>query len=622
MAWAGALAGAALSAYSARQQANAANQSRSGSTNQTTEQDPYLSGYYQTDIQRILDMQRSLVERGPNYIGGPGSGYQPGGGWPTASNDYRTDAQRRAQNFGGAGTSEAADAIREWRNQRNSDMNRTGDSSGGPLQADSAPAAGEGSRSSAPTPARRGGVSGTVVNGHFLPDREPAGGWSRADRAEIARRNSGGVTGGPTPGGGGSANNSPRTAEEIFREVARRGLDAGNSPEMDAARRFSTQVLGGAGTGEQTGFEGYNPINDALARRLQGDPRDTQDLLRRFMDSGSFGGGPDGGGSGGGGGGGNGYVSRAQYNQWTSGGSNPNNGGGIGDATGTGTFGTQVNRIFDDQGNQADLQTLIDQMTADAERGHYATLRDLDSQAQGAGRYGGDSYRYDRTEAQRGLDQEIIRGTAQTRLANADQIRQARLAALGLVNNRDIAALDARTQADIAASNAASSRASNADSLALGRRGQDLQALGMLLDNEHFGDTTLSGLGDRLSTDRLTAAGQIIPGLEGVGLSGLGAANNAGQGMTTLRGISSAASTARAGLNQQAQIYNANAAQQQLNDYLRTLQGIGGMGGTSHTFGTNVVPGAGISVGGATAAGAAAGASQGLGWYDYFRAGR
>jgi len=645
MSWAiiASAAGAAISAYSSNQQAKAANKSKTTTTNQTTTQDPYMSGAYGVDLQKILDMQRSLVEKGPNYIGGTGSG--AGGGWTPATGEYRSPGQQNAAAL--LGTAPAADAIRDWRAQRRSDVGDAAreefdrvdrGSDGGiggdwnpnanALQSFAAPSGGGGGA----TRTKRGGVSGTVsASGHFLPDQEPASGWSRADRAEIARRSGGGgagggVTGGPTPAPGPNLS----TPQGIAEEVARRGLEAGQTPEMDAARRASLAVLGGAGTGQGdgsgTGFGGYNPISDRLAQRLEGDAQgyDTADLLRRFMDSNSFGGGPNGGSGGGGGStGGQGYVSRQQYDQWTNGGSNPNNnGGGIGDATGTGTFGTQVNKIFSDTGNAADLQTLIDAMSADAERGHFATIRDLDSAAQGGGRFGGGTYRADRTEAQRGLDQEIIRGSAATRLNNADQIRAAKLQALGLVNQRDLGALGARTSENIANSSSAAARAGAADQISLARRGQDLDALGMLLGNEHAGNAELSGLGRQLSSDRLNTMGQVIPGLEGVGLSGLDRSLGGAGVMTDLQGIKANRDVGMAGvrmqgnaLNQQAQIYNASAAQNQLFDYLKTIQGIGGMGGTSHTYGQNVQPGLGVSVGGATVGGAAAGAAQGYGLY-------
>jgi len=554
------VAGAAVSAYSSNQQAKAANKPKTGTTNQTTTQTPYLSGQIRPDLDAILNMQRGIVAQGPAYIGGPGTMPAYGAAIPSAGVAAPTP-------HGPAAAAPAMtddEARRAWRQQRR---------------------------------------SGGAVTGN-------------ASRA---------VTGDPTHAPGPNLS----TPQGIAEEVARRGLQAGQTPEMDAARRASLAVLGGAGTGQGdgtgTGFGGYNPISDRLTQRLENDARgyDATDLLHRFLDQQSFAGGPNGGGGGGGAGGGGGTVSRQQYNQWTNGGSNPNNnGGGIGDATGTGTFGTQVNKIFSDTGNQADLQAVIDAMSADAERGHYATIRDLDSAAQGGGRFGGGSYRADRTEAQRSLDQELIRGSAATRLTNADQIRAARLQALGLVNARDLGALDARTSENIAASNAASSRAGAADQLSLARRGQDLDALGMLLGNQNAGNAELAGLGRQLSSDRMNTMGQVIPGLEGVGLSGLdralggaGAINDANQikasrdvGMAGVRMQGNA-------LNQQAQVYNASAQQNQLMDYLRTIQGIGGMGGESYTYGQNVQPGLGVSVGGATVGGAAAGAATGYGLY-------
>jgi hypothetical protein len=121
----------------------------------------------------------------------------------------------------------------------------------------------------------------------------------------------------------------------------------------------------------------------------------------------------------------------------------------------------------------------------------------------------------------------------------------------------------------------------------------------------------------------------MVPGLEGIGLQGLQSALGAGGGMTDLRGqdiqrqiANQQASTARAGLNLQRQgmnqqlgMYNASQQQGAVNDYLRTILSIGGLGGTSTTTGTNVQPGLGVNPTGAALQGALGGASTAAGIY-------
>lgn len=58
-------AGAISSYMSARQ----ANKPRTGYTDQTTTQSPYLAGMIQPDLEAILSYQRSLINQGPIYVG-------------------------------------------------------------------------------------------------------------------------------------------------------------------------------------------------------------------------------------------------------------------------------------------------------------------------------------------------------------------------------------------------------------------------------------------------------------------------------------------------------------------------------------------------------------------------
>jgi hypothetical protein len=83
--------------------------------------------------------------------------------------------------------------------------------------------------------------------------------------------------------------------------------------------------------------------------------------------------------------------------------------------------------------------------------------------------------------------------------------------------------------------------------------------------------------------------------------------------MGTLAGIDAAGSRAAADRRFQVGMMEAEAPQRMINDYLRSVGIIGGMGGTSTTQGTNVVPGAGASTGSAAALGVLGGGLTGAG---------
>lgn len=63
------LAIAAVGAIASYLSARQANKPRTGETDQTTTQSPYLSGMIQPDLEAILSYQRSLINQGPTYVG-------------------------------------------------------------------------------------------------------------------------------------------------------------------------------------------------------------------------------------------------------------------------------------------------------------------------------------------------------------------------------------------------------------------------------------------------------------------------------------------------------------------------------------------------------------------------
>src|SRR6185295_18202086 len=69
---------AAVSAIASYAQARQANKPRTGYTDQTTTQTPYMEGTIRPDIEAILNYQRQLINEGPHYVGDRRF-------WPTAS---------------------------------------------------------------------------------------------------------------------------------------------------------------------------------------------------------------------------------------------------------------------------------------------------------------------------------------------------------------------------------------------------------------------------------------------------------------------------------------------------------------------------------------------------------
>lgn len=470
-------------------------------------------------------------------------------------------------------------------------------------------------------PAGAGGGGGSAA-GAAKGGAVPAGYHVNKAGKVVPVKNAGsGTTAGPA---GQSAINY-RDPTSIGAAVAQAGLNAGKDPTTQAAQKGVQNILSGqGGAGSGTGYQGFNPINDALAQQLQGkvSADDSAALVRQFI---SGGGGPAGGSASGwdpyAGGGGGGYYGPnasaiASDKQMVA-------GGGPADSTqGGGTFNDTVKRLLAQGVDEKSIQAIVDQQNADIEKSIQDANWGIDAQAQGTGRLGGDTWKGLMNDQAYQARKAMASSDAQTRLAGQKQWMDLQEGLLGQVNARDIASMNDATQRYGISTSASVAGAGNASAAANARRGQDLQALGMLMDNSQFNTGQLSGLGNALTQAQLGAIGE-APGLAGIGLSGLGAANQAAGNDVSLRQAQIGASTARAGLNQQAQIYNANAAQQQVNDYLRTIMGVGSLGGSTHTEGTNVqpIPYAG-STSGATIAGALGGAATGYGLYNQYQAGR
>lgn len=561
------LAAAVVGGLLANQQARQANRGSSTYTDQSTTQAPYQEGMLLPDLEAILNFQRNLVNQGPAYVGGANARPQYAGQPGTAPAPNARATNQGVVHGGGAGVG---------------NINQQGD------------------------------IDPTKKFGGYTAAELQADPRKVAKLGANARKQweAQGGGGGGSAGGAGGPGTAPATnfndPNSVAAAVAREGLAAGADPTTLAAERATRNILAGQGGADSggTGYQNYNPINDALAQRLLEEPSDADELLRQFLGVGGPGGGT-GGGLGGGGGSsrvaggssffGGGYATagpggvRAQQ-------AAPSGGGIVPDTVGNSDsyFATQLKQLMDSRANDVDLQALIDAQNADINRGRQSSLWELDAASQGAGRLGGDTWAALRNQANRAAVDQMGTFAARTRLGELEGRRSLYQNLLGQVNTRDLAAMQDLTQREGIAAGERAAGAGAGAGAAAAERGQNLQALGMLLQNQQNNLGELSGLGGRLSQDQLTAIG-LAPDLAGVNLSGLGAANQAAGVQSGLRQAQMQAGVARAGLNQQAQMFNAGQQQSQLDHYLRTVLGIGGMGGTSHTAGTNAIPGAGIN---------------------------
>jgi hypothetical protein len=432
----------------------------------------------------------------------------------------------------------------------------------------------------------------------------------------------GGGGGGRRRGGGGGVGGARGPAgqsdiTQLSNQIAQRGLQAGNDPTTRAAQQGVQNILSGQGGADSggTGYQGFNPILDNLAQNLGGklDNQNAANQIENFL-GGAYGG-SNANGSGGGSYGVTPTDFTGYYRSNGMGGTVGGSGGGLEpDSTvPSGLFNDKVKQLLDSKTNAADLQTLIDAQNADITKGMNQANWDLDAQAQGTGRFGGDMWKGLANDARTNAVRQMANASASTRLQDQAQRQSMYENLLGQVNTRDIAAMNDATNRYGISTSAAASGASAAANAAATKRAQDLQALGMLMQNEQYNQGQYGDIGNSLSQDQLGAIGQ-SQGLAGIGLSGLGQANSAvgnlvGQlgAQNSLRAAQISGGNARAALNQQAAMYNSELPWNNVNNYMGLLRGIGGMGGSTTVQGQNVVPGAGVNPYAAAAMGGYAG---------------
>lgn len=586
MAWIVPVATAVLGAYSSNQQAKAANKSKSSWTDQQTTQDPWLSDRILPGINAVLDRQAQTFDMIPQIDSRGNVSYvDPRTGKssvPTPWTDKRGYVQPTTRGNPGAGGG--------------------GVSGGKNYLAD-------------------GGVSASPPAGMTAKQAKQ---WN-AEQARLGAAKGGKKKGAANPATGGQANRTATTPEGMFRDLYAQGM-TGPSSTVQAGDRALQSILGGSATGqaEGTGFEGYNPILDFQAKQLMGEKATGSDLLTQFLgaENGRYGGGAAGG-AGGGRGSSSGYTRNANGVLVAP----PSaSAGGVPDTMrGSGWFQDHANELW---GTEADpeLQSLIDANAADMEKAYWRSRADADSAAAGAGRLGGGSWNAQTNQARQDLFRDVGTYGSQLRMQDRGKRQDIRQNVLAQVNQRDLAAMNDATQREGIAAGERSAGAGAASAAESARRGQDLQAILGLMSYDTDQRRLLSGIGSELSGNRVSALG-LIPGQEDARYAGidraLGAAGAYGQYDASKHNANVAANAQRAIANQQAGMqagmFNAQQQQASIDNYLRTLSMVGGMGGSSHTWGQNAVPGAGISTGGATAAGALGGALAGWGAYNQYK---
>lgn len=98
----GVVAAAAIGAIGSYLSARQANKPRSGYTDQTTTQTPYMEDTLRPDIEAILNFQRQLINEGPHYVGNPrfwptSASPQPGTAPPPMERTDQRNARTRAE---------------------------------------------------------------------------------------------------------------------------------------------------------------------------------------------------------------------------------------------------------------------------------------------------------------------------------------------------------------------------------------------------------------------------------------------------------------------------------------------------------------------------------------------
>lgn len=354
------------------------------------------------------------------------------------------------------------------------------------------------------------------------------------------------ASGGYSSGGMGSYSgpNPDSVVGQDQKDIAARMKDLAmnGDPLTQQAKDYLSLTLGGATGGEMSLFAN-NPVYRDLYGRLGGASFDRgADLLTGFLaDNPSKGGGKTTGGrpSGGGGGGllgatGGGTAAKAARRH-AGGGAQRRTiarpipvGGGQGgvppDTVGGSDsfFAQQVRALWDpsamDPANNPALAPYIEQLTRRMNEQKQAQLDQVSDQYAGLGGFGSSGKALEAARTRSGADDALASALAGVYMEDYGNAWNRRMQGLDMTNTRDLAAMgDLTTRYGIDQSTAAQRDAAAASASAqlqamemqreLGMRGQDLEAIGMMLGHDRAGLGMLAGLGDAFGEDMKWATG-------------------------------------------------------------------------------------------------------------------
>jgi hypothetical protein len=421
-----------------------------------------------------------------------------------------------------------------------------------------------------------------------------------------------GKGGGGKGGGKGKGSGKPSMANQA-RDIAQQVIDTGRAgnPNTGAADAFIGRALAPGGMGG-------NEVNADLYNRLGNVNFDTgMDYLSSFL------GGVDGVAKGGGqqqgparpGGGSGGALVRynaagtraarqAEATQMAQG------GGVIPDSTrGGGLFNDFAKEVLDEKAflNPDDpvIKDYLDALRRDMTEDLELQLQDVGDEFEGVGMYGGSGLALERGRVRNEGLEDIGDASAKALMEARSQGIDLMGQMAGQVNQRDISGAQissseraAREASRAAAGEAAASREAQ---MQIATRGQDLDAIGMMLNYQGMGMNQLAGLGERLSGDRFGA----IQSMGAVDQARYGGLEKAFGAANTMAQQDAAAAARRAQIDYQ----NRMAPARHLDDYLSRLGFFNGLGSTStqRTVGDNVVPPSGGPAPNPWASGAMAG---------------
>lgn len=396
---------------------------------------------------------------------------------------------------------------------------------------------------------------------------------------------------------------NPGQTRDRFNDLIDRSIGASNDPRLGVGDDYTKNLLG------STNFEGQNDYLSSLWGDLGGANFDEGiDLLKQFL-------GPGYGGSGGSASGGptqytssgapvatgrsfgGGYASRGP-----GGASAAGPGGDIPDTMAQGGWvADRIRELFDpsrlDPANDPTMQPYLKALREEAMEGWEKEQASLSATAEGRGRYGGGLYRAMSGDLGARSAKELDRTIASVLFGSRENALGRQMEGLGTANQRDLAAMNDRTQRYGIDSAASASGAASSAAAESAKRGQDLAAIGQLLSMNQFGLGMKQGIGNFFGQMQQGALGN-IPGMQGAanqGLQlGLGGANGlAGldlglAGLDTqkyasnnaLQGSLANANAARAGTNLQGRIWDEGAGQREIDNLLKIIMGVGGMGGS------------------------------------------